>query len=312
VNFQDYLKQLNTMRSRYNRVSDLLTYEEVALDNKLSLKLTKEKQQLFPIVEKYEKYLKLQTDLNECEELLKLSQNDKDIFVKEVDKINYEIESLKKDIINSFINAEAKWDNIVIEVILNGTVFGEDIINSYIKYLKNNDLEFLSHKEKDVIKIFVQGFNIKNIFIQEIGQHIDDKNNIIQVFVYDNLETNESFNVEDVVITTCRSSGAGGQHINTTDSAIRAVHLPTGISVTCQSERSQMQNKKIALDNLKNRVNNHYEKEKQLKITELKKEQLKLMRNKQFVKTYNYYAGIIIAKDKREIKLKDFLIGKEI
>lgn len=95
-------------------------------------------------------------------------------------------------------------------------------------------------------------------------------------------------NLNEVEITTCRSSGAGGQHINKTESAIRVVHRPTGIVVECQDERSQQQNKARALEILTNRVQNFYQSKINSNYAQERKDQVGSGDRSEKIRTYNF------------------------
>ena len=136
------------------------------------------------------------------------------------------------------------------------------ITNGYLHFCDNNHLKHTLSEEKNSSRIKIHGLNAKDIFKQEIGIHnsMHERNKMCHVYVYDSYTCEDHvISEQDIEITATHSSGAGGQHINTTDSAIKVTHLKTGISATCQSERSQFQNKEKALENLKIKVEKHYQ-----------------------------------------------------
>ncbi|XP_046751961.1 peptide chain release factor 1 [Diprion similis] len=120
---------------------------------------------------------------------------------------------------------------------------------------------------------------------------------------------------KDLKIETKRSSGAGGQHVNSTDSAVRIVHLPTGIAVDCQAERSQMKNRKLALQILRARIYAAQLSEQQSTTSELRKSQRGLGLRNEKIRTYNYQQNRVT--DHRLVNgtihnLKGFLEGGEV
>lgn len=310
---QENLAKINSIHDKYLKINSLLTYEEVVLDKKLCYKLEKEKNELSPICLKYEEYLTYMESIREFESI---RNNDEDDYLieQEIEDLRVKIEKVTNELnllLNSF---DGSWQEIVIEInSSNGCNLLDDMVSGISAFSKNNGFEIEKKKEKNTTYLTLSGINVKNIFITDIGIHSSSKGETCQVFVYDNFKTeNVSFDAEDIEISITRSSGAGGQHINTTDSAIKVTHIKSGITATCQSERSQIQNREKALGVLKERVLLHYSKLKTDFITNAKKEQLKLIRNNHIAKYYDYEAGIITDANKRSIMFKDFLQGKEI
>ena len=116
---------------------------------------------------------------------------------------------------------------------------------------------------------------------------------------------------KDLIIETCRSSGAGGQHINKTESAIRMVHIPTGIVVTCQDERSQIKNREKAMKVLKSRIYDYYNSKYMSEYAENRKSQVGTGDRSERIRTYNFPQGRVT--DHRIgmtlYNLPDFIMG---
>ena len=119
----------------------------------------------------------------------------------------------------------------------------QDISSGYLEFCKVNNFESDLSKQKNKAVINISGLGVYDLFKDEIGLHClsQNKQSLCQVFVFDNSYNKKEFDEKDVEIITCRSSGAGGQHINTTDSSIKATHIPTSICAVSQDERSQFQ-----------------------------------------------------------------------
>ena len=137
-----------------------------------------------------------------------------------------------------------------------------------------------------------------------------EKESFANMVVIKNLELSNDINEEDLMIQTNKSSGAGGQHINKTESAVRITHVPTGIVVECQDERSQTKNKEKAIERLKEKIS-------QNNITKLKnndEKQRKAIKNKLFGNTpsviFDFDLNSVIVTDKKlEYKIKDIQGG---
>jgi len=305
--FEDTKIRLAELQKEYNKISELLSFEEVLTDTKLYLHLDKKKRLLEPIAEKYREYLRKQNDIDELLVVLSsISTNEKMDFEQELLKLQEEQENIKNDLSKLLQKFDAIDQRIIVEMyreksIASGKLL-DDLKNAYFLHCENLDLKCNQTQDKNCTRLEVSGLNAYQVFEKEIGLHkcISSKESgACQVFVYDvtSLPQNDFFE-KDVVFETCRSSGAGGQHINTTDSAIKAIHLPTGISAICQDERSQFQNKEKALIRLKAKVNEKYLSHQKDILSIQKKEQLKKFSKYKFVRVYDYDTLQIYIEDK--------------
>lgn len=311
--FEEQQKKLIEISNEYKKLCELLNYEEVVLDKKLCLKYTKQKQLLEPIALKFEVYQKAENNLIELEKLKNLLENsEKQECEKEISFEQQKLLKFSTELEKMLITFNATNQNIIIEIVANKSENSLKILEvlkqGYQSFCEENNFNFSITESKNTLNFSVTGLNCFEVFKNEIGFHsIAEKlDDACQVFVYLNLTESFSFNENDLKITTARSSGAGGQHINTTDSAIRVTHLPTNISAVCQNERSQFQNKQKAIENLKKKVEDFYNKQKTDFISKQKKEQLKTLK---VVKNYDFKNSKIL-NGKNEVLISDFLSGK--
>ena len=312
--FVEVKERLIKFNNEYKRLCEMLGFEEVFLDKKLYIKLEKEMQELKPIATKYEEYLSVKNNLQEYQELVLTLNEEKELCLNEIKTMELNKVKLEEELVRLIINFNAVIQKIIVEVVNKSSdKLFNDIICGYKKFSENNNFEVVEDISNDNVKLHIIGKNVKEYFDKESGCHtLRDGSNVI-VIVYDGYDNSEmEFNEDDVKIETCRSSGAGGQHVNTTDSAIKATHLPTGITATCQDERSQLQNKQKAIENLKVKVEEYFKGLESEFLNKQKSQVLKKTQNKLVVKTYNYDENIIIKNDKTNIEMSEFLKGNII
>lgn len=274
----EMFEEIEQIYKRYGRVREMLTFEEVTSDKKLFLRLTKEQLKYEKICLLYEEYLRAKKDLVEGAEILTQNPSDAKLLEEEIEIIKKRISRIEDDLKKEYAFFDAKFEKLIIEVDEQGGELAkslkEEIENDIIHRAFGCGFEC----EKLGELIYISGLNVKSTFDSYIGCHFV-KRGILSgkcaVYVLENDEKNDIFDLKDVKIETLRSSGAGGQHINTTDSAVRVTHLPTGISVKNGEERSQIQNKEEAIRRLKERVENYYLCAKEKSLQEKKKTQQK-------------------------------------
>ena len=270
--------KLKEILNDYKNICKLLTYQEVLMDAKLCLNYQKRKNILEPIALKYQEFLSTQKSVEELKTLKpSASEQEAEFIDEEISALNKKNISLKEQLKKLLVKYNAIFSKIVIEIFSNqkNSKLFIDLINGYSAFCKQNALNLELKQTKNGADLCVSGLNAKEFFINEVGLHeTSNQQETCQVFILENIEVDE-FNVDDVEFSTMRSSGAGGQHINTTDSAIRATHKKTGLVCVCQNERSQFQNKQKALENLKEKVDSFYKNQVEKSIKVQKQKQLK-------------------------------------
>lgn len=280
-------------------------------------KIIKERGQLEDVVETYRRYKEVKGDLGIAREMLE--ENDPDARAmarEEIDTCETALEELSHTLRLLTLPKDPNDDKNVIIEIRAGTggdeagIFAGDLLRMYTRFADKQgwSTEIMSATEassggfKEVI-FMVTGEKVYSRMKYEMGVHRVQRvpqtetqgrihTSACTVAVLPEAEEVEvDINPKDLEISTTRSSGAGGQHVNTTDSAIRIVHIPTGIAVECQAERSQHKNKDKALKVLQARLLEKAQKEQQDAISADRKGQVGSGDRSERIRTYNFPQG---------------------
>jgi peptide chain release factor 1 len=311
--------KLETVVNRYEQIGEELTHPEIVSNNELFRKLMKEHSELTPIVEKYREYAAAKAAETEALEILGESGIDKELkelAEEELKEAKENIAIFSDELKILLLPKDPNDDkNVIVEI--RGGAGGEEaalfaaalyrMFTMYaesrrwsIELMNANETELGGYKE---VCFMIEGAGAYSRFKYESGVHrvqrVPDTEtqgrihtSTVTVAVLPEAEDVElEINPNDLKIDTFRSSGAGGQHINKTSSAIRVTHLPTGTVVECQDERSQFKNKDKALKILRSRLLDVAQREHDEAIASDRRSQVGTGDRSERIRTYNYPQG---------------------
>lgn len=311
--------KLETVVNRYEQIAVELSRPETAGDNALFTKLMKEHAELTPIVEKYREYTAAKSSEKEALEILSeggLDRDFKELAEEELKTAKADIERCSEELKILLLPKDPNDDKNVIVEIRGGAggeeaaLFAGSLYRMYTMYSESKrwNIEVINANETELggykeIVFMIEGAGAYSRLKYESGVHrvqrVPDTEtqgrihtSTVTVAVLPEAEDVElEINPADLKIDTFRSSGAGGQHINKTSSAIRVTHIPTGTVVECQDERSQFKNKDKALKILRSRLLDAAQREHDEAIASDRKSQVGTGDRSERIRTYNYPQG---------------------
>lgn len=312
------LDKLEGVKRRFTEVGELLTSPDIMSDMKRYVKLNKEYKELQPVIEAYDKYRLAMGNLKSAKELLAVEKDEemREMAKTEIEELSDKIPDMEEEIKLLLLPSDPEDDKNAIMEIRAGTggdeasIFAGDLFRMYTKFAEiqgwkvdiNHFSDGTAGGYKEIV-FTVSGEGVYGILKYESGVHRVQR--VPQTETQGRVHTSaatvavlpeaDEFDVEirneDIRKDTYCSSGPGGQSVNTTYSAIRLTHVPTGVVVTCQDEKSQIKNLERAMKELRTRLYN-LEYQKYLdEISHKRKTMVSTGDRSAKIRTYNYPQG---------------------
>jgi len=306
------IEKLHNLKARFEELSSQISDPELIANQEEWRKKVKERAALEPVMEAFDRYLEAEAAMEDAKELMSDPEM-KEMAAEEYEEQKKLLEELEQEIRLLLLPKDPDDDKDVILEIRAGTggeeaaLFGADLMRMYLRYAERhrlkaeimniNETELGGVKEAD---ISLSGASVYAKLKYESGVHRVQRvpeteaqgriqTSAATVVVMPEAEDVEvEINMSDLKIDTYRASGAGGQHVNKTESAIRITHLPTGIVVQCMDERSQLKNKEKAMRALKTRLYDHFQSQQDQQITATRRAMVGSGDRSERIRTYNF------------------------
>ncbi len=310
-------EKLELVEKRYDELTIQISDPKIISNNNEWKKLVKEHSSMEDVVTKYREYKKTENDMNEAKEMMEDPEM-KDLAEEEYYSSKEKLEKLEEELKILLIPKDPNDDKSVICEIRSGAggeeaaLFAGTLFRMYgmyaerkhwtIEVLNENATELGGYKE---ISFMVTGKGAYSRLKFESGVHrvqrVPDTESSGRIHtsaatvavlpVVEDIEID--INPADIKMEVFRASGAGGQHINKTSSAVRLIHIPTGIVAECQTQRSQLQNREYAMNLLKSRLYDIEKQKQDSEIANTRKSQVGSGDRSEKIRTYNYPQGRI-------------------
>jgi peptide chain release factor 1 len=303
------IDKLEAIKGRFEQVSLALTNPEIVRDNKQFSKLSKEYRQLEKIVKAYDSYMKLLDSIAFNKEMLESGDEEmRDLAKEETEELSQQKEGIEETIRNLLIPKDPQDEKNAMLEIRGGTggdeasLFAGDLLRMYLRYFENKGWTFSIMNEtpgsaggyKEVVygtMKFESGVHrVQRVPATETAGRVHTSAATVAILPEAD-EVDVDVREADIKMDTFRSSGAGGQHVNKTESAVRLTHIPTGVVVECQEGRSQHSNRDIAMKMLRSRIYEAAVRKHEEAIASHRKTLVSTGDRSAKIRTYNYPQG---------------------